>query len=72
MVLQRALAPITSSQSAMASCNSEQTVARDNKSSAPEALEVASALGNILGETSHKLFIFIFFIARATAPIFPG
>jgi hypothetical protein len=56
----------------MASCKSEQTVARANTSSAPDALEVASALGNIFGETSLKLGIFMFFIARATAPMLPG
>jgi hypothetical protein len=36
------------------------------------ALEVASALGNILGATRYSSLMHIFFMALATAPIFPG
>jgi hypothetical protein len=56
----------------MASCKVEQTVAFAKISSAPEALDVASALGNIFGETKQRLDMFMFFIARATPPILPG
>jgi hypothetical protein len=56
----------------MASCKLWYTVAFAKTSSAPEALDVASALGKILGETSDRLVIFMFFMARATAPMLPG
>jgi hypothetical protein len=72
MVLDLALAPITSWQSAIASCKLWQTVTFAKISSAPEALDVASALGNILGETKQRLNMHMFFMARATAPILPG
>ena len=72
MVLQRALAPMTSWQSLIAVCKSLYTVALANISSAPVALEVASALGKILGDTKQRLNMLMFFIARATAPILPG
>jgi hypothetical protein len=56
----------------MASCKLWHTVAFARTSSAPEALDVASALGKILGETNQRLLMPMFFMARATAPILPG
>jgi hypothetical protein len=41
-------------------------------SSAPAARAVASACGKNFGDTKHKFVSIIFFIARATAPIFPA
>ena len=72
MVLDLALAPMTSWQSATASCKLWKMWACARISSAPQALDVASALGKILGATSRSLVMFMFFMARATAPIFPG
>lgn len=72
MVLERALAPITRAQSAIASVNVSYTLAFAKISSAPAAREVASALGKIFGATKHRLSMHIFFIARATAPMLPG
>ena len=43
-----------------------------SRSSAPEARAVASGCGNALGRTSTSSASAMFFMARATAPMFPG
>ncbi len=59
-------------QSAIACASVSTTLVCASTDSAPEARAVASACGNWRGRTSTSDSSPMFFIARATAPMFPG
>ena len=68
----RALVPKTSEQPDKAASRESWIVAVCSRSSAPEAMAVASALGNILGVTRWSELRPMTFMALAVAPMLPG
>ena len=68
----RALAPTTNAQSAIAWSSCAATAAFSKMASAPAARAVACALGNSRGLTNAKCRKPMFAMARAAAPMLPG
>src|SRR4051812_27578874 len=68
----REVVAATNPTSATASATLSTTRALASRSSAPDARAVASGCGYALGRTSTSSARAMFFMARATAPMFPG